>query len=75
MACYIYWLINFKIFENTALGHVTEVPIDIARDRRKTLKKKKKEKRKMRKTQTAAINILLLLLFYIEKFIIFRKHI
>ena len=74
MACYLYWLINFKIFENTALGHVTEVPIDIARDRRKTLKKKER-KRKMRKTQTTAINILLLLLFYIEKFIIFGKHI
>ena len=43
MACYLYWLINFKIFENTALGHVTEVPIDIARDRRKTLKKKERK--------------------------------
>ena len=41
---------------------------DIARDRRKTLKKEK-EKRKMRKRQTATVHIFLLLLFYIEKFI------
>ena len=40
--------------------------LDIARDRRKTLKKEK-EKQKM--NQTRVINILLSLIFYIEKFV------
>ena len=41
---------------------------DIARGRRKTLKKQK-EKQRMAKNQTIATNIFLLLLFYIEKYI------
>ena len=44
---------------------VTDGLLDIARDRRKTLKKEK-EKKKMRKSRTA-INIFLLSLFYKRK--------
>ena len=46
--------------------------LDIARDRRKKLKKEK-EKRKMRKNQTTVINNFLLLRFCIEKFIFYKK--
>ena len=46
----------------------TKKLLDIARDRRKTLKKEN-EKQKNEKSQTATRNIFLLLLFYMEKFI------
>ena len=46
--------------------------LDIARVRRKALKKEEK-KTKMRKSQTKTINIFLLLFFYIEKFIFCQK--
>ena len=42
--------------------------LNIARDRRKTLKKEK-EKQKMRKSQITTKNIFLLLHSYVEKFI------
>ena len=45
---------------------------DIARDRRKTLKKEK-EKRNMRKSQTTIINMFFILLFYMEKFILLEN--
>ena len=47
--------------------------LDIARDRKKTLKKEK-EKRKIRQSQIT-INIFLLLIFYIKKLHFARKHI
>ena len=46
--------------------------LDIARDRRKTLKKEK-EKRNMRKSQTTIINMFFILLFYMEKFILLEN--
>ena len=48
--------------------------LDIARYRRKTLKKEK-ERKKMRKSQTTTINAFLLSLFYIEKLYFFSNHI
>ena len=48
--------------------------LNIARDRRKTLKKEKKT-RKIRKSKTATVSIVLLLLFYAEKIIFLRQHI
>ena len=48
--------------------------LNIARDRRKTLKKEKKT-RKIRKSKTATVSIVLLLLFYMEKIIFLRQHI
>ena len=45
---------------------------DIARDRRKTLKKEK-EKRNMRKSQTTIINMFFILLFDMEKFILLEN--
>ena len=45
---------------------------DIARDRRKTLKKEK-EKRNMRKSQTTIINMFFILLLYMEKFILLEN--
>ena len=47
----------------------TKKLLELARDRRKTLKKEK-EKRKMRKSQTTKISFLL---FYIKKFIFCLK--
>ena len=46
--------------------------LDIARDRRKTLKKGK-EKRNMRKSQTTITNMFFILLFYMEKFILLEN--
>ena len=46
--------------------------LDIAREKRKKLKKQR-EKGKIRKSQTVIINIILLLLFHIEKFIFCQK--
>ena len=45
--------------------------LNIARDRRKTLKKEKKNQ-KIRKSKTATVSIVLLLLFYAEKIIFLR---
>ena len=51
---------------------VTSKLFDIARDRRKTLKKEK-EKRNMRKSQTTITNMFFILLFYMEKFILLEN--